>query len=112
MKAHHLATVLFIAVIGCNDEPTTLRGQAEQAQEDLEEARVQAAELVAESEEDAVEIVADAREEAQEEVLDAKREADRIVAGAKEELNEKMEELSQPGTVESKPKDDPQPISP
>lgn len=101
MKMQCIIVVLCLTVCGCNNEPATPRGEAEQAQENFEEARIQAAEVIAESEEDAVEIVADAREE-----------ANNIVADAKEELTEKLDELSQARKLESQPNEKTQRTSP
>ena len=82
-----------LVMTGCDSEPTTLREQAELAQENLAEAREDASDMIAESEEDAVQILADARQEAKEEVGDARREADELVDQAKLKLDAKLEVL-------------------
>ncbi len=101
MKTSIIAISLCLGICGCQNEPTTLREEAEQAQENLEVAREKAVEVIAESEEEAVEIVADARLEAQEEMQEAKREAGNIIADAKENLTEKLNELGESPLVES-----------
>ncbi|QEF99280.1 hypothetical protein Mal15_33420 [Stieleria maiorica] len=83
--------ILFVS--GCQSEPTTPLERAEQAQENLAEAREDAAEIIANSEEEAVEIVADARREAKQEIADAKRDAADIVAEAERDLQQSMTEL-------------------
>lgn len=80
-----------VILVGCENEPDTLREQAEQAQQNLEETRDEAAELVAESEANAVEIVADARQEAREEIRSAKEEAREQIKDAETRLEAKLE---------------------
>ncbi|TWT48037.1 hypothetical protein Pla22_50370 [Rubripirellula amarantea] len=106
MRLLSITLLSCLAIAGCQGEPTTLREEAELAQENLDDARQRAAELVAESEADAVEIVADARDAAEERILDAKRDANVIVADAQEELTEKLDELSEKRVVEPVPVDD------
>lgn len=112
MKIQIAVSVFLIAFAGCQGEPTTPREEAEQAQENLEDARVRAAEMLAESEEDAVEIIADAKEDAQEEIQDGKREAAEIISDAKQELTETLDKLSDPPIVEPKPAENPDVNSP
>ncbi|EMB18656.1 hypothetical protein [Rhodopirellula europaea] len=83
-----------ITTIGCQSEPTTMREQAEQAQENLEAARDKAAEIVAESEEEAVERVAEARDEARDDIIEAKREASELIEDAKQNLEYRLDELA------------------
>ncbi len=91
MNAFAIAIILSV---GCQSEPSTLREQAEQAQENLEQAREEAAEIVADSEEDAVEMVADARENASDKIQQAQQKATGMVASAKKGLDQKLDELS------------------
>ncbi|WP_145391593.1 ATP synthase subunit B family protein [Stieleria neptunia] len=112
MKLRYLAAAWCLLIVGCQGEPTTLREEAEQAQENLEDARVQAAEVIADSEEEAVDIVADARVEAKEEMQDAKREAAKMISDAKEELTEKLDALGKSSTVDPRPSEDAESESP
>ncbi len=91
-------------LVGCDNEPTTLREEAEQAQEKLEEAREEAAEIVSESEEEAVQRMADAREKAQDELEQARQEATGMVREAETDLQRKMDQL---GEVELEPEPTP-----
>ncbi len=97
MKIQTAFTFLAIATVGCHQEPTTLRGQAEQAQEELADAREDAAEMVANSEENAVDQIADAREDAQEKIQRSKRKAVGIVEDAKSNLTRKLDRLEDTG---------------
>ncbi|EMI45123.1 hypothetical protein [Rhodopirellula sp. SWK7] len=106
-KLFEISLCLRLLSLGCSGEPDTLRGQAEQAQQELEEAREDAASIIAESEENAVEIVADAREEAREQIEDAKREASEAVTDAEQKLERKIEALKQSTVV-----DDPEQTNP
>jgi hypothetical protein len=89
-------TLLSLSSVGCDQEPTTLREEAEQAQEELEETREDAAEMVDETEEDAVDNLADARQDAKENIREAKREATEMVEAAEADLDRKLEQLSDP----------------
>lgn len=95
MKIHFGIALLSALLCGCQSEPTTLRGEAELAQEELEDARARAAEVIAESEEDAVEMVADARQDAGQSIQDANVEASQTVANAEQKLNEKLNQLGE-----------------
>lgn len=106
MKMKILVLTSWLALVGCQNEPMTLREQAEQAQENLQDAREQATEVIAESEEQAVDIVADARADAQQKMQQGKRQAADIIADAKSELTEKLDELSASQNLQPKPDDD------
>lgn len=103
MSNHPFARVGLIAlgllVSGCRNEPSTLREEAEQAQENLEAAREEAADLIAESEEEAVEVVVDARQDAEEMVRDAKQQASSLVQDAEQDLTQKLDELGDPTAI-------------
>lgn len=95
--------VLTTFALGCTQEPETPREKAERAQEELEDAREEAAETIAEAEEDAVETVADAREEAQADLRQAKSKAADNVEDAERELENQLDQLSDPQFVEDDP---------
>ncbi len=101
MKTSIVIILFCLCIWGCQNEPTTLREEAERAQENLEVAREQAAEVIADSEEEAVEIVADARQKSREGIQEAKREAGNIIADAKENLTDKLDELGESTVIES-----------
>ncbi len=112
MKIQVIVFMLCLTSLGCQNEPMTPHEEAEQAQDNLENARVHAAEVIADSEEEAVEIIADAKAEAQEEMQDATREADKIISDAKEDLTEKLNELGETPRNETPPSVEPQPTEP
>jgi F0F1-type ATP synthase membrane subunit b/b' len=112
MKIQAMALVLCLTFLGCQNEPMTPREEAEQAQDNLEKARVHAAEVIAESEEEAVEIIADAKADAQEEVKDATRQASEIISDAKEDLTQKLNELGETPQIQLQPSLEPKPTKP
>src|SRR6056297_1271525 len=101
MRYFSILVAASLLICGCDSEPTTLREEAEMAQENLADAREEAAEIVAESEEDAVEMVADARQDAQQEVADAQGEATAMIQNAKQDLDRKMQQLESTETIVS-----------
>ena len=100
--------LLSILSVGCNNEPKTLREEAEQARENLAETREEAAELVDDAQEDAVDNLADTRQEAEESITEAKREAEEMVDDAEMELEQKLDQLGDQ-TLPLKDSDKPQP---
>lgn len=96
MKPQHTLLLLLVAIpvtLGCDDKPVTPREEAEQAQEELAEAREDAADLIDDAEQEAIDTLADAREEATHEVDSAKQDAEEMVSNAEENLEQKLDQL-------------------
>ncbi|MCC9601377.1 hypothetical protein LOC67_12550 [Stieleria sp. JC731] len=82
-----------IAISGCGADPDSPLGEAQQAQEQLEDARQEAAEMVSDAEEDALETIADAKENAEAQIADAQNDANELIQEAKQNLDNKMQNL-------------------
>jgi len=95
-----LAFSTLFTLIGCDNEPQTLRDEAELAQEKLEDTREHAAEVIAEAEEDAVDKISDARRDAKQVIENVKEEARDMVRDAESNLTQKLNEIADTSTLD------------
>jgi len=98
-----LAFSTLFTLIGCDNEPNTLRDEAERAQEKLEDTREHAAEVIAEAEEDAVDVISDARRDANQVIKNAKDDARDMVRDAESNLAQKLNEIADTSTLDPLP---------